>query len=188
MIYMKSILRSILFFNLLSVSIIYPSMTYSKTPNNLSVTGEKVFDNGQIGVIVGKVIRGKEPSKEIMDKFRLPPDDKIDSPSKGSSLFYVVLEFKYTTGIHVTSVDRERSVLVDRKRNRYVPRGWAAVGLQLEDPHDVTKKEFALGTQTVFIFEIPDRAKPDTFQLTYLFKMEWQDTELSEKLSIKIPK
>ena len=163
-------------------------MTYPQTPNNVSAAGEKLFDNSQIGVIVGKVIRGKEPSKEIMDMFRLPPDDKIDSPSKGNSLFYVVLEFKYTTGIHVTGLDRERSVLVDRKRNRYVPLAWAAVGLQLEDPNDITKKEFALGTQTVLIFEIPDRAKPETLQLTYHYKKNWQDNQLSEQFPIKIPK
>jgi hypothetical protein len=164
-------------------------MAYPQILNNLSTTGEKLFDNGQIGVILAKIIKGKEPSKDIIDI--LPSGYNITPPSKGKNLFSILLNFKYTKGIHVIGIggdDRDRSVLIDTDKNRYFVHYWAAVGFQVNDPHDVTKTEFGQGTKAVFIFEIPDRAKPEVLQFIYHFKIKWKDTGSVGQLLIEMPK
>ena len=181
---------------ILLISIVAWSSEEESSP--LIFKEEKLWENGQIGVVLNKVERTDVLPSGIIERstniqFGGISDaqfGQIPELTEGYDFVIVYLNIADIKNVHVVSLGgrgEEKSILYDIEDNKCNLLCWNVQGIKFSDPHDITKPiEFTEDAKCILVFKIPKHEKPKVLTFVYYFKETWEGSRMKGEIDIKV--
>jgi hypothetical protein len=139
---------------------------------------EKVWEDGRIGITLGKLERANKMPDNI-------PSYLKAQPQQGNDYAIVILTVSRLKGVYLTSAD---SLLIDTEGHEYKKTLKAYTGRKPRDKSVVNSGlHFVKGATFTFFYELPIKAKPSNLKLNYSYLKSLEESaEKKGQIEIKI--
>jgi hypothetical protein len=135
--------------------------------------GERLWEDGRIGVIIKKVETKDSLSCDVRDGLTGPPYAPLRQAKPGHTLSCIHLVLAKVKAGHVIGPGTE-STLNDAAGRKYPLVTFGIKGLEFLDPHDISSpSKLVESSEILLLFEVPSNARPETLTFVYSFSDSW---------------